>query len=134
MKKGDNTQRIEIRLRGQAVKTLASHAGIRGSIPLGVICKALETGLFFVSGNQEVIKKVIRHMFDYLIHKKEEDLHVLQIPHITGNYRKLLHSRLIFIRESIGFFMPIYIATPYKGVAITISVKGGNYLQCRNAR
>ena len=32
----DNTQRIEIRLRGQAVKTLASHAGIRGSIPLGV--------------------------------------------------------------------------------------------------
>ena len=25
-----------IRLRGQAVKTLASHAGIRGSIPLGV--------------------------------------------------------------------------------------------------
>ena len=72
----DNTQRIEIRLRGQAVKTLASHAGIRGSIPLGVICKALETGLFFVSGNQEVIKKVIRHMFDYLIHKEEEDLHI----------------------------------------------------------
>lgn len=32
------------------------------------------------------------------------------------------------------FFMPIYIAIPHKGVAITISVKGGNYLQCRNAR
>ena len=27
---------LNIRLRGQAVKTLASHAGIRGSIPLGV--------------------------------------------------------------------------------------------------
>ena len=26
-------------LHGQAVKTLASHAGIRGSIPLGVILK-----------------------------------------------------------------------------------------------
>ena len=63
-------------LRGQEVKTLASHAGIRGSIPLGVTKKALETGLFFVFGNQEVIKKVIRHMFDYLIHKKEEDLHI----------------------------------------------------------
>ncbi len=63
-------------LHGQAVKTLASHAGIRGSIPLGVTKKALETGLFFVFGNQEVIKKVIRHMFDYLIHKKEEDLHI----------------------------------------------------------
>ena len=48
----------------------------RGSIPLGVTKKALETGLFFVSGNQEVSKKVIRHMFDYLIHKKEEDLHI----------------------------------------------------------
>ena len=33
-------------VRGQAVKTLASHAGIRGSIPLGVTKKALETGLF----------------------------------------------------------------------------------------
>ncbi len=29
-------------LRGQAVKTLASHAGIRGSIPLGVIKKLLK--------------------------------------------------------------------------------------------
>ena len=38
----DNTQRIEIRLRGQAVKTLASHAGIRGSIPLGVTEKHLQ--------------------------------------------------------------------------------------------
>ena len=28
--------KYEIRLHGQAVKTLASHAGIRGSIPLGV--------------------------------------------------------------------------------------------------
>ena len=27
---------MKIRLHGQAVKTLASHAGIRGSIPLGV--------------------------------------------------------------------------------------------------
>ncbi len=29
-------------LHGQAVKTLASHAGIRGSIPLGVIGQAPE--------------------------------------------------------------------------------------------
>ena len=29
--------KYEIWLHGQAVKTLASHAGIRGSIPLGVI-------------------------------------------------------------------------------------------------
>ena len=29
-------------------------------------------------------------------------------------FEKLLHSRLIFIRESIGFFMPIYIAIPQK--------------------
>ena len=33
-------------LRGQAVKTLASHAGIRGSIPLGVIWKVRIYGLF----------------------------------------------------------------------------------------
>ena len=32
-----NIQVRVIRLHGQAVKTLASHAGIRGSIPLGVI-------------------------------------------------------------------------------------------------
>lgn len=31
-----NIQVRVIRLHGQAVKTLASHAGIRGSIPLGV--------------------------------------------------------------------------------------------------
>ena len=31
-----NRKMFEIWLRGQAVKTLASHAGIRGSIPLGV--------------------------------------------------------------------------------------------------
>ena len=30
---------MKIRLHGQAVKTLASHAGIRGSIPLGVTIK-----------------------------------------------------------------------------------------------
>mgnify|MGYP000370236171 CR=1 FL=1 len=34
-------------LHGQAVKTLASHAGIRGSIPLGVIWKVRIYGLFF---------------------------------------------------------------------------------------
>lgn len=34
------------RLPGQAVKTLASHAGIRGSIPLGVIWKVRIYGLF----------------------------------------------------------------------------------------
>lgn len=32
-------------LRGQAVKTLASHAGIRGSIPLGVTDKDLQNVL-----------------------------------------------------------------------------------------
>lgn len=40
-------------LPGQAVKTLASHAGIRGSIPLGVIKKALLTGLFLYYGSRE---------------------------------------------------------------------------------
>ena len=60
-------------LRGQEVKTLASHAGIRGSIPLGVTRKVPENGTFFVFGNRKVIKKVIRHMFDcFYIRKKEE--------------------------------------------------------------
>ena len=52
----DNTQRIEIRLRGQAVKTLASHAGIRGSIPLGV---TLESGVRFPSESLKEFPKVL---------------------------------------------------------------------------
>ena len=36
---GRNTSHNIIWLHGQAVKTLASHAGIRGSIPLGVTFK-----------------------------------------------------------------------------------------------
>ena len=39
-------------LRGQAVKTLASHAGIRGSIPLGVTEKARFYGLFSCLENE----------------------------------------------------------------------------------
>ena len=36
-------------LRGQAVKTLASHAGIRGSIPLGVtVIHRINLWIFFV--------------------------------------------------------------------------------------
>ena len=44
----DKLPQANIWLRGQAVKTLASHAGIRGSIPLGVTKKALESRLFFI--------------------------------------------------------------------------------------
>ena len=39
------------RLPGQAVKTLASHAGIRGSIPLGVTEKSSYLRAFFVLKN-----------------------------------------------------------------------------------
>ncbi len=49
---------MKIRLHGQAVKTLASHAGIRGSIPLGVTikkCLQLFCRHFFI-GMMDVMK------------------------------------------------------------------------------
>ena len=52
-----NKHKKLIWLRGQAVKTLASHAGIRGSIPLGVTkIHRLFCGFFVVS----VMKRSLR--------------------------------------------------------------------------
>ena len=48
-------------LRGQEVKTLASHAGIRGSIPLGVTRKVPENGTFFVFGNRKRGKRLMKY-------------------------------------------------------------------------
>ena len=48
----DKLPQANIWLRGQAVKTLASHAGIRGSIPLGVTEKARFYGLFSCLENE----------------------------------------------------------------------------------
>lgn len=63
-------QKRKIRLHGQAVKTLASHAGIRGSIPLGVIhhisrssfiCKDLRVFTFLLKNeNQSKSKPIFR--------------------------------------------------------------------------
>ena len=50
-----NKHKKLIWLRGQAVKTLASHAGIRGSIPLGVTNEDLQNILqiFFCQSMRE---------------------------------------------------------------------------------
>ena len=48
----DKLPQANIWLRGQAVKTLASHAGIMGSIPLGVTEKARFYGLFSCLENE----------------------------------------------------------------------------------
>ena len=50
-REGTEKHKKLIWLRGQAVKTLASHAGIRGSIPLGVTGKSSYLRAFFVHEN-----------------------------------------------------------------------------------
>ena len=49
----DNQIANRIWLRGQAVKTLASHAGIRGSIPLGVTEKSDCSDFFFAPATSQ---------------------------------------------------------------------------------
>ena len=65
-------------LHGQAVKTLASHAGIRGSIPLGVTGKARFYGLFSCLKNKSVSNGVSNIRLDIEESKilKEEILDV----------------------------------------------------------
>ena len=65
-------------LRGQEVKTLASHAGIRGSIPLGVTRKARFYGLFSYLKNKSVSNGVSNIRLDIEESKilKEEILDV----------------------------------------------------------